>query len=244
MAWAAVAGQHAHNNGSGLSGGNLTVTLPSAPTTGNVIVLVVERFDGGASGIPAAPSVTGGGVASWVEDVNTGYNDSGFWSRHSSFHGVVGGSPSATITIQVGGNAAQGGAASAQEYSGIDGTVDVSRAIAGTSGGTPTVTTVGSTSSANDLVVGGYTDDGANVTPSGKTGAGFTERDTTGASSISQSLLEDKDSGSSGSTQTANMSTSIGTFWGMSAVAFTATGGGGGPTPYPQTTKMTLMGVM
>jgi hypothetical protein len=222
MAWSAVAGQHAHNTSSGSA--SFTVTLPSAPTTGNVLELTTESFNGLAT---ATTSVSGAG-ATWTEDAFGTYNDGGFQSRGSVWRGVVGASPTTTITVTVNNNGNQGGGAgSVQEYTGLDTTLDIARAGVGTSGGTPTITTLTSTANANELVYGGFSDDGQNVTPTGKSGSGFTERDSTGASAVSQAYSEDKDSGATG-TQTANMSTSIGTFWTMTVSCLVATGGGGG----------------
>lgn len=228
MAWAAVTSQHAHGSGNAVA--SFTVVLPATPTTGNTIVLEIESFNG--SGSAATTSVSGGG-ATWSEDTFTTYIDGSFQSRGSKYHGVVGATPSATITITVNNNGSTGGGSgSAQEYSGLLGStgsadVDVAVSTHGTSGGTPTVTTGGTTTAANELVSGGYSDDGSNVTPTGKNGAGFTERDSSGASTVAESYLEDKDSGASGATQTANMSTAIGTFWAMTCVVYKISAGGG-----------------
>lgn len=236
MAWSATS-NHAHGSGSGNP--TFTITLPGTPTTGNVIILQTESFNG----LAAATTAVSGAGATWTEDAFATYNDGGFLSRGSVWRGVVGGTPTTTITVTVNNNGnAGGGAGAAQEYSGLDGTVDISRAAAGTSGGTPTITTVGTTANANELVAGGYTDDGSNVTPSGKNGAGFTERDSTGASAVSEAYHEDKDSGGAGGTQTANMSTSIGTFWVMTVACYPATGGGGGPPAVPFPPQRTMRG--
>ena len=231
MAWAPVSGQHAHVVQGAPAGGTISATLPSAPTTGNVLLVETEKFDG--TGATPAANLSGGGVTTWVEDQFGTYNDSGFRSRGSKWHGVVGASPSATVTVSTGANASQGGAISVQEYSGLttngsSADVDTSNVTVSTTGGTPTVTTSGTTTAANELVSGGYTDDGSNVTPTGKNGAGFTERDSTGASAVSEAYLEDKDSGASGATQTANMSSGVGTFFVMTAVVYKVAGGGGG----------------
>lgn len=241
MAWAAVAGHTAHN----VATNTTTVSLGAiSGTSGNRIAVHVAANHSGSA---QTTSVTDG-VNTYTEDSFTTYNDSGFQSRNSVFSCVASTTASVTVVAHFLNSGGTGACNStAQEYSGLatvggSSDIDTQTSIAGVAGGTATVTTGGNTSAANELVLGGYGDDGNNITLTGHNGTGFTERVVAGNSTAAQSYIEDKDSGASGAAQTAAMSTgtpNVG-FWGMSCVVYKlAAGGGGGNT---STSAVTLPG--
>jgi hypothetical protein len=86
--------------------------------------------------------------------------------------------------------------------------------------GTPSTTTA-TTTAANELLVGGYADDGANAAKT--VGSGFTSRSNNTPSAIYQGVLEDKDSGAA-ATQTANLTSTTAQLWFMSASAYKLSG--------------------
>lgn len=113
-------------------------------------------------------------------------------------------------------------AAVIQDYTGLStatgpSAVDVSTVAKGTSStgnsGSTAVTTA-----AHELVIGGYSDDGGSDTLSA--GAGYTLRVKKDGTSVSQAAIEDKDSGSTGTTQIATLNATSTADWGMSAVVF------------------------
>lgn len=249
MAWAAVSGQHVHGNGNAVN--SFTIAMPGAVTLNNRIIVETTSFNIGAVAACAVSDTLGN---SYVEDAATTYTDGTAQSRASTFSAVVTTAGTPTLTISFAGGAGgagnHGGAASAQEYSGLSttsgsGGVDAATATTG-SGGTASVTTGGSTTAANELVAGGYSDDGWNVNLSAKNGTGFTERDVNGSSTVSETYLEDKDSGSSGATQTANMASGTpgGTAtWAMSAVVYKLAAAGGLPPGLGTREQMDVVGM-
>jgi hypothetical protein len=105
-------------------------------------------------------------------------------------------------------------------WSGLDQTatpVDVSSS--GNSTGTPASTAATTaTTAANELVIGGYGDQGNGLDVSA--GVGFTERAAVRLTTNNNGLLEDKDSGASGITQTATAATTNVGRWTMLCVVF------------------------
>jgi hypothetical protein len=215
MAWAALATQVATNNLNGTAT-SFTVTLPANATIGNRVVLNVS---GAINGATPTLGVTGLG-GTWHEDTFTTGTRSTFQERGAIWSVVVS-SAATAITISItGGSAANTfGVGNAQEYSGLasaGGAADVDVASSSTAAtGTPSTTTA-TTTAANELLVGGYADDGANAAKT--VGSGFTSRSNNTPSAIYQGVLEDKDSGAA-ATQTANLTSTTAQLWFMSASA-------------------------
>jgi hypothetical protein len=144
---------------------------------------------------------------------------------------VANGTSVTHITVTFSGNlTATGGAAVAiGAYSGIDTTVgagsalDVSKSSSGGSTGpADSGTTAGNTTAANELKIGAYADDGVNKTLSAgtvdTTYSVFAKLD---ASTTEETLLEDADSGSSGSTARAEVTWASGTVnWNMAVLVY------------------------
>lgn len=179
------------------------LTFSSNVATNNRIILKIELNESNA---PAGTliSVANSGTATlgtWVKVSETDGTASGFSLRGETWTAVVLAGGSCTVTISgLTGTDTWQIAAAAAEYSGLstanDATcVDVSATT--TWGATGTVTSP-ATTAANELVTGGYYDDGQSRTITA--GAGFTQRGYTGTSGIAEAAIEDKDSGASGST--------------------------------------------
>jgi hypothetical protein len=228
VAWAAVSGQNANNSLNGTAT-SFTVTLPGNATIGNRVSLQVVAA---GNGFTPTVGVTGLG-ATWAEDTFTTGANGGFNERGSIWSVIVA-SATTTITVAITGgpSASTFGAAGGQEYSGLasaggSGDVDVSNSSTGTTG-TPTTTTA-VTTAANELVVGGYGDDGFNTAKT--VGAGFTSRSNNSPSSVSQTFTEDKDSAASGGAQTANTGNATTQRWFMSGAVYKIAAGAAQDTP-------------
>lgn len=228
MAWAPVTSQRANVQGNNST--LITFPLPGAVSLNDRIV--VEITQGNGVHDPTSHSMADSLGNVYNEDTFVTYVDGSSFMRASSYSCVVTVTGTPTIRCTVENPSATGFvAASAQVYTGtgVAGTsadVDVATSAQGVAV-TATVTTAAATTAANELVLGGYTDDGSNVALAGKQGTGFTQRDNNSPSANSQSYIEDKDSGASGSTQTADMATNTpnGPRWAMNCVVYKLAGG-------------------
>lgn len=120
----------------------LSVTLPAAPTIGNMLIFV------GGSNIAALATITGGSTA-WTRAIKSNINP-----NIEIWFGVADGSSTITIDASV----LTGMTTSVSEWSGLptSGPLDTARAMAGTS--SPASTGMLTTTNANDLLISGVAD--------------------------------------------------------------------------------------
>lgn len=235
MAWGYRTGSYANagaGSGTIANNGTLTATLGAAVSAGDRIV--VNIICSGRTGTTPTFSVTDSvnGVATYTEDATHTYNDGGGnATRHSVFSLANSGAGTPVVTVKFQNLSASGfGGFEAAAFSGLLTTDPGSDVSAGASGSstTPSSGATTATAAANELVVGAYGDLGYGATISA--GTGFTlagKHDADG--SFWEGLLEYKDSGTSGTTQTATATTSVTATWDMLAAAYKlATSGSSG----------------
>ncbi|GEM_PF-3367870 len=132
---------------------SLSITLNSAPASGNVIVAVIGTF---ASNPPAVSSITQqSGSVTWTQRANS-YNSNLYGRRVEIWTGIVSGTVSSTLNIALSANA-DPVIANVAEYSGLN-TSSLLDTIAVTSSSGTTTLTTGTTSTtiqADELWVGG-----------------------------------------------------------------------------------------
>lgn len=222
--WAVVSGENVSGTQSS-SSTTFTLTLPAGTSLNDRLVLVTQLNASGVSAGSASMSVSDNKGNTWSKYAESPHwQPSGFdsvsevWSAPQTTAGTT------TVTMTYTGPAASSlqWAAAVQDYSGTStatgsGAVDVS-AVAKGSSTSPNSGTTGATTAAHELVIGGYSDDGANNTLNA--GTGFTLRIKKDGTTVSQAAIEDEDSGSTGNTLSATLSPSSLTDWGMSAVVF------------------------
>jgi len=182
------------------------------------------------SATPPTPSVTDSvnGATTYTEDTFVTYADGSDQVRQSVFS--LGNSAAGTPTLTVV-TAGSVGGIQVQAYSGLDTSASgvdkqVSATGTGTSGNSGTTA---ATTGANEMVYGSFCDTGwGNVLTSTNQGSGSTFR---GAHSNDvtnyEGFTEDKDSGTSGTTQTSAFTalSQTGTIWGMNCAVYKLPGG-------------------
>lgn len=212
-----------------------TLTLGGAVSSGDRIVVAVLGFNIGSGTVFPTFTVTDSvNAGNYHEDVTTTLNVLGNGARFSVFSKGNSGSGTPVITVtQTNGSvtnsnvhgglqlAAYSGLSTADDGTGVDRTALATGTAATASSGATSTTTA-----ANELAVGAYSDLGESTTLSAD--AAFTLRGKHDADGISyQGLLEDEDSGSSGSAITATTGTGEGssTGWFQAAVVYKLVGG-------------------
>lgn len=222
--WAVVSGENVSGTQNS-SSTTFTLTLPAGTSLNDRLVLVAQLNASGIAAGSAAMSVSDNKGNTWSKYTESPHwQPSGFdavsevWSAPQTTAGTT------TVTITYTGPTSSNfqWATAIQDYSGTStatgsGAVDVSAAAKGSST-SPNSGTTGATTAAHELVIGGYSDDGAGNTLNA--GTGFTLRIKKDGTTVSQAAIEDEDSGSIGSTLSATLSPSSLTDWGMSAVVF------------------------
>jgi hypothetical protein len=230
VSWAYRTGSYA-NNGVGAAvphDSTTTVTLSAAVSAGDLLVLHVVELNTVLTTIPTvtvSDSVNGAWGAADDTVTDTAFSRG---ERQSVFSFPNSGAGTPVITVTVGNTGADAVNVGLQclAFSGIVTTSpkDVAAHAIGTSS-TPSSGATGATGAANELVLGFYGDYGDNVTiteGSGYTLAGKHQSD----GGKYEALAEYKDSGSSGSTPSADATLSAGGGeWSMFAVVYKATAG-------------------
>lgn len=210
-------------------GDRIVVVCGIAETTGTVVSYTVN--DNRNSG-------------NYTQDAtfSPGTDSNGNAVRLSFFSKSVTVAGTTTVTVHISNPAAHFmfGGNQAAIFTGLqvaDPAADVSAGAKGEST-TPSSGATGATTAANELVVGGYQDTGWGTTLS--VGSGYTlagKHDNDGGNW--EGLLEYKDSGASGGTQTATANAAASTSWRIGAVVYKIAGGGG---PSPQTVNPNAIG--
>ena len=242
-AWSFVTSSGASSN-AGTASSPLTLTLGAACAIDDRVI-VVGLVEQGTSSTPAITSITATFSGTFTKDAETNnIDDGGTGAKVSIWSAPVtsAGTPVLTITYSDsnGTAAASGGCWRGLSTAVGSSAVDVTAAATHptTADASPTVT-VGATSAANELGIGGFGDDGWAVTFTA--GSGYTRRAFQAAVN-GDSAIEDKDTGTSGSTPTMNGTLGGGgSTWGMVGVVYKLAAGGGGGGAAPK--NLTLMGV-
>ncbi len=214
MAWANVAGTLKANSNAATSpwnAGNLSAALNS----GDRLVATVEYNS--ATGTPTISNVTDSLSNTWVKEVNSGSIALGgaqvymsIWSAKSAA-----GTPSSITVTFSGGTGGFGLGISVAAYSGTatttDGTeLDISKIASGNGTTYDSGTTVTTTGAANELKIGGGGDLGDNVAVSAGTLDGtYTARTNDSPNANAETAVEDRDSGTTGSTARATLTTGL-----------------------------------
>lgn len=218
-----------------------TKALGAAVSAGDRIVVAVLAFNvGGTSPFPTVTVTDSVNAGNYQEDATLTWTELGVAARFSVFSkGNSGaGTPTVTATQTNGGVsnsnvhgglqvAAWSGLSTADDGTGVDKTAIATGTAATASSGATATTTA-----ANELAVGAYVDLGEGTTITAD--AAFTLRGKHDGDGVSfQGLLEDKDSGSSGSAITATAGTGEGSSngWGQAAVVYKLAGGAAQDTP-------------
>lgn len=237
MAWAYRASSYA-NNGAGAvvaSGATTTVTLGAAVSAGDLLVLhavVLNQLDLTNPTITASDSVNGAWSATADQTVTQTIVSLAERQSVFSFANSGSGTPVITVTVSNTGGRNMNVGLHCAAFSGIATTTpkDVSTVGTGTSA-TPSSGATAATGAANELVLGCYGDygEGDTITAgSSYTLAGKHDAD----AGRWEGLMEYKDSGSSGTTPSADVTLSAtNTGWAMLAVVYKITGGGGSTAP-------------
>lgn len=237
MAWALIASSAAQSSNGSVASFNLA--LGASTSVGQRIFCVTSTWKGSAT--PTTPTVSDNlNAGNYVEDVAMTGNDGGFQFRVSLWSKVVatGGTPTITVapTTNNGGTGCVIWAISGLSTATDATAIDQSQSAAGT-GGTASSGASAATTGANEYAAGVYGDDGwgAVSASSGNVGSGWTYVLGTGHSAPSGDVfVEHKDSGTSGSTVTANLNTGVpggGTTWTMAAVIYKLAGAAAQDTP-------------
>ena len=143
------------------TGSSISVTMTSAPASGNVEVATISTCNSGSARTVSSISQTG---VTWSKQVSSsgsdgsGYDDSEIWL------GIVGSGASTSVTVNLSGSPSYGGAADICEYSGVatSGSLDLTSTASGSSTSTSTGTTA-TTTAPNELWIG-------SIVASGNTG--------------------------------------------------------------------------
>lgn len=231
MAWAYRASSYG-NNGLGValaSGATTTVTLGAAVSAGDLLTLHITAFNNTDTAVITFGTVSDSVNGNWgAADQTVTQSILGLTQRQSvySFPNSGAGTPVITVSqTNANGRACNVGLECAA-FSGIVTTApkDVSVVATGTSA-TPSSGAVAATAAANELVVGCYGDYGENDTIT--EGATFTLAGKHASDAGRwEGLMEYKDSGSSGSTPSADVTLSAtNTGWSMFAVVYKVTAG-------------------
>lgn len=236
MSWGYRASSYA-NDGAGWlnhsNGSTEQVTLGTALTSGDCIILSVFALD--TSVAPTFSGITDTVNGSWssTPDKTQTFTVAGLLCRHSvySFPNSGAGTPTISVTVNITSGTTHNGGMSCVAYSGLATSSALDVAAAGT--GTASPATSGATSAtggANELVVGAYIDagDGLTLTADGTcTQRGKHDADT----HAWESMMEDKDSGTAGSTPTCTVTMSAASAgYSMMTLVYKLPGGGGGGT--------------
>lgn len=225
------------------SGSTHTLTLGAALSAGDLIVLHINCTSSGSATAPTytvSDSVNG----SWSSTADKTITDSdgGQGGRQSvfSFPNSAAGTPTITITTTF--PTSGFGMAQCAAFSGLATSNAVDVTAAGTGTGTNDSTGASSnTTGANELVIGVYCDGGYGTTLTKD--AAFTLTGKHDADSGNgQVLMEHKDSGSSGTAQTATASSNTSTTWMMSEVVYKLSGAAAVAGPTILTRTMTGVG--
>lgn len=219
MAWARVAGTSA-SSVSGANPASWTVTTGGVTTLNNRLILCVEFT---TTGTVRTSSITDDKGNTWTKDahrekINGTFTDvDEVWSTRVTTAGT-------TIVTCTFSSALSGGAGTAlavEEYSGLSTAANAVDVSVGTDGSStsPSSGATAATTAANELVVGQYGDDDG-PTSTFTAGAGFTKHAAIDASNIGNVSEEDKDSGLSGTTQTADGTASVSKVWVMHCVVY------------------------
>ena len=207
------------------SSATFTLTLPAGASLNDRLILVTQLNASGVAAGSAAMSVSDNAGNTWTKHTEAPHwqpgsfdSTSEVWSAPQTTAGAT------TITLIYTGPASSNiqWDAAVQEYNGLStatgsSAVDVSVVAKGTSN-TGNSGSTAATAAANELVIGGYSDDGGSDTLSA--GSSYTMRIKKDATSVSQAAIEDKNSGTSGTTQSAIVTASSSADWGMAAVVF------------------------
>lgn len=231
MAWARRASATA--TGSANTGSTLNVgTLGATPTLNDRIIAVVGISATTAAGQPTINSISDDGGHTWTRDLLDQHNNTGFFAGLEVWSAVANGSAVANLTFHfnfsltgVGGCAVAVGAYSGLSIAtGAAAAVDISKVSQGLAANTPgdSGTTSSTTSAANELKIGAYVDPGNdNALSAGTldtTYSVFAKKDLDPAE---QAVLEDADSGASGSTARATVTwASASVDWQMAVVVY------------------------
>ena len=223
MAWSPVAGATlAAEGASPVASPQNFGNLGAAVQAGDQLIAIVG-FDNTNGGALVITGITDSLGNTWARDLSNtmGSNVHEVWRTISAA-----GTPSA-ITVAFTG-ASWGASISVKAYRGLktSGALVLSRFAAGTAAGTnasDSGTTAGTTPAANLLKSGGHADDGRNVAlTAGTLDTTYTLAIEHSPSVIMQSLLEEADSGVSGSTARATATNTGGTGgnWGMAVLVY------------------------
>lgn len=227
MAWAYRASSFATTSSITYNTGN-TLALGHALTLGDRIV--VGTMVHNASALPAAPTVSDDtNSGNYTEDAFKDVPDGSSHGRCSVFSHANSAAATPTVTV-LAGHAGDDGGFSVAAYSGLlasDPGKDQSAAGTGANL-SPTSGATANTGAANELALGYYADDGWGKTLNA--GTNFTSRGKHDGDSTSyEGLIEDKDSGASGSAITSTETYSAGGStvppWGMLCVVYKLSSG-------------------
>lgn len=234
MAWALVTSSPASTTSTATN--SYTISPGASVATGQRIFVATSTWREVAHGALTTPSITDSvNSGSYTEDIGIPASDGGFYAfRVSIFSKVATGTGTPTITVTVTNSEGNGcvcwavsGLSSATDATAID-----KSATATGTGGTASAGATTATTAANEYVAGVYGDDGwaAVGDSSGNAGAGWTYVKGSGHSGPSGDVfVEHQDSGSSGTTPTASLATSVpggSTTWAMMGVVYKLAGGG------------------
>lgn len=232
MAWAYRASSYA-NDGLGadvVSGATTTVTLGAAVSVGDLLVLHVIALNQLDTTIPSITAISDSVNGAWSTTADSTATSTFYHAERQSVFSFPNsglGTPVITVTLSNTGGRNMNVGLQCAAFSGIVTTSPLDVAVPGSgTSATPSSGATGATGAANELVVGAYGDFGEGVTIT--EGAGFTLAGKHASDGGKyEGLLEYKDSGSSGSTQTAGVTLGATTGgWKMFAVVYKITGGG------------------
>lgn len=243
MAWAYRAGSYA-NNGAGVvvnSGLTTTVTLGAAVSAGDMLSLHVIALNGTDTTTPSFTAISDSVNGSWSTTPDSTATSTFYHAERQSvfsFPNSGAGTPVITVTLSNAGGFPMNVGLQCAAASGLLTAAPLDVAVPGTgSSSTPSSGATGATAAANELVLGFYGDYGEGTTIT--EGAGYTLAGKHASDGGKyQALMEYKDSGSGGSTQTAGVTLSgaVGG-WKMFAVVYKITGG----APSPPILRNTLV---
>lgn len=239
MAWAYRASSYADGAGgtnSQASGATATVTLGAAASSGDLLVCGIHSGHSVANG-DAAPTISisdsvngawasGNAVSTTYVEPGAGNVTEALWC----FPNSAAGTPLITVTTTfTGGHSALCTGLMCAAYSGIATSSPIDTSATSTGTGSPATSTAsGTETAANELVVGIYGDFGYGTSLTKD--AAFTARGQHDSdSNFFEGLLEDKNS--SGTTDTATVTTGGSTTWAMVEVVYKLPGGAAGLPP-------------
>jgi len=204
------------------------VTLGAALSSGDRII--VAAFTRRSGSPPTTPTITDNvNAGNYTEDTFTTFTDGTTQCRASFYsHTSAAGTPVVTCT-----SASSVGGFTVAGYSGLlasDPGTDKVKATAGV-GGTASSGASAATTAANELTAGAYLDSGWSFVLTGNGGTTLTQRGVHENDTVDyQCWFGDKDSGTSGTTQTTDMkaafpgSSNASTTWGMLAAVYQLAG--------------------